>query len=294
MRDYNIQTDLKQEKFQSLSHIKLVQGDTGNKIKVNVFEDGKVVDLNNCSISAKYKRADGKEVINGTIENITGNSFDVVVNSAMTKTIGTLKMLFTITKDDLQVSTFIIDAYVSDGIIGGVIDNVEIENTNIVVDLSNYYSKNEIDVLLANGNILYISPKSLDEFVELTKEGGIFYSLTSFPVVYNNNTYNVVGLIDSRPHSNGFSYYAFHKMWQFLINPDTKVVTSFSSFSEFLQNKIPSDASKLSIKDTNNNFTSDNVEGALKELAERISNITGTTITTTTGIHEISSEIGEI
>ena len=289
MRDYNIQTDLKQEKFQSLSHIKLVQGDTGNKIKVNVFEDGKVVDLNNCSISAKYKRADGKEVINGTIENITGNSFDVVVNSAMTKTIGTLKMLFTITKDDLQVSTFIIDAYVSDGIIGGIIDNVEIENTNIVVDLSNYYSKNEIDVLLANGNILYISPKSLDEFVELTKEGGIFYSLTSFPVVYNNNTYNVVGLIDSRPHSNGFSYYAFHKMWQFLINPDTKAVTSFSSFSEFLQKKIPSDASKLSIIDTNNNFTSTNVEEALAELAERISNIT-----TTTGIHEISSEIGEI
>ena len=289
MRDYNIQTDLKQEKFQSLSHIKLVQGDTGNKIKVNVFEDGKVVDLNNCSISAKYKRADGKELINGTIENITGNSFDVVVNSAMTKTIGTLKMLFTITKDDLQVSTFIIDAYVSDGIIGGIIDNVEIENTNIVVDLSNYYSKNEIDVLLANGNILYISPKSLDEFVELTKEGGIFYSLTSFPVVYNNNTYNVVGLIDSRPHSNGFSYYAFHKMWQFLINPDTKAVTSFSSFSEFLQKKIPSDASKLSIIDTNNNFTSTNVEEALAELAERISNIT-----TTTGIHEISSEIGEI
>lgn len=294
MRDYNIQTDLKQEKFQSLSHIKLVQGDTGNKIKVNVFEDGKVVDLNNCSISAKYKRADGKEVINGTIENITGNSFDVVVNSAMTKTIGTLKMLFTITKDDLQVSTFIIDAYVSDGIIGGIIDNVEIENTNIVVDLSNYYSKNEIDVLLANGNILYISPQSLDEFVELTKEGGLFYSLTSFPIVYNDKTYNVVGLIDSRPHSNGFSYYAFHKMWQFLINPDTKAVTSFSSFSEFLQNKIPSDASKLSIIDTNNNFTSDNVEGALKELAERISNITGATITTTTGIHEISSEIGEI
>ena len=45
-------------------------------------------------------------------------------------------------------------------------------------------------------NITYISPSSLDEFVELTKEGGLFYSLTSFPIVYNNNTYNVVGLID--------------------------------------------------------------------------------------------------
>ena len=79
-------------------------------------------------------------------------------------------------------------------------------------------------------NITYISPKSLDEFVELTKEGGLFYSLTSFPIVYNNNTYNIVGLIDSRPLNNGYSYYAFHKMWQFLINPNTKAVTSFSSF----------------------------------------------------------------
>ena len=119
-------------------------------------------------------------------------------------------------------------------------------------------------------NITYISPKSLDEFVELTKEGGLFYSLTSFPIVYNNNTYNVVGLIDSRPLNNGYSYYAFHKMWQFLINPDTKAVTSFSSFSEFLQKKIPSDASKLNIIDTNNNFTSDNVEGVLEELNTQV------------------------
>ena len=116
----------------------------------------------------------------------------------------------------------------------------------------------------------YISPSSLDEFVELTKEGGLFYSLTSFPIVYNNNTYNVVGLIDSRPLNNGYSYYAFHKMWQFLINPNTKAVTSFSSFSEFLQKKIPSDASKLNIIDTNNNFTSDNVEGVLEELSTQV------------------------
>ena len=81
----------------------------------------------------------------------------------------------------------------------------------------------------------YISPSSLDEFVELTKEGGLFYSLTSFPIVYNNNTYNVVGLIDSRLHSNGYSYYAFHKMWQFLINPDTKEIERFSSFAEYVQ-----------------------------------------------------------
>ena len=121
-------------------------------------------------------------------------------------------------------------------------------------------------------NITYISPSSLDEFVELTKEGGLFYSLTSFSVIYNNTTYNVVGFIDSRPHSNGINYYAFNNMWQFLINPDTKEITKFSSFSEFIQKKIPSDASKLSIKDTNNNFTSDNVEGALKELFQYASN----------------------
>ena len=153
MKDYNIQVDLKQEKFQSLNHIKLVQGDHGNKIKINVFEDGKVVNLSNCSVSAKYGRADEKNIINGTVENITGNSFDVIISSAMTKTIGTLKMLFTISKGDVQVSTFMIDAYVSDGIVGGIIDNEEIGNTNIVVDLSNYYTKNEIDSLLANSGL---------------------------------------------------------------------------------------------------------------------------------------------
>ena len=40
MRDYDIESDLKQEKFQSL---KLVQGDRGNKIKINVYEDGQPV-----------------------------------------------------------------------------------------------------------------------------------------------------------------------------------------------------------------------------------------------------------
>ena len=64
MRDYDIESDLKQEKFQSL---KLVQGDRGNKIKINVYEDGQPVSLTGCSISAKYKRADGEVVNDGTI-----------------------------------------------------------------------------------------------------------------------------------------------------------------------------------------------------------------------------------
>lgn len=84
-------------------------------------------------------------------------------------------------------------------------------------------------------NIIYISPKSLDEFVELTKLGGIFYLLTSIPIVYNDKTYNLIGLLDARPHSNGMNYYAFNKMWQFLINPDTKEIKRFSSFAEYVQ-----------------------------------------------------------
>lgn len=60
MRDYDIESDLKQEKFQ---HLKLVQGDRGNKIKINVFEDGQPVNLTGCSITAKYKRADVREGI---------------------------------------------------------------------------------------------------------------------------------------------------------------------------------------------------------------------------------------
>lgn len=84
-------------------------------------------------------------------------------------------------------------------------------------------------------NIIYISPQSLDEFVELTKLGGIFYLLTSVPIVYNDKTYNLIGLLDARPHSNGINYYAFNKMWQLLIEPDTKEIKRFSSFAEYVQ-----------------------------------------------------------
>ena len=52
MRDYDIKSDLKQEQFQTL---KLVQGDRGNKIKINVFEEGQPVNLTGCSITAKDK-----------------------------------------------------------------------------------------------------------------------------------------------------------------------------------------------------------------------------------------------
>ena len=133
MRDYDIDSDLKQEKFQN---IKLVQGDTGNKIKINVYEDGQPVNLTGCSITAKYKRSDG-EIVGGTVENISGNSFDAVMDSDITKISGTLKMLFSIEKDDVKVSTFLLLADVREGI-GGSTGGGE-----VTVDLSNYYKKNE-------------------------------------------------------------------------------------------------------------------------------------------------------
>lgn len=140
MRDYDIESDLKQEKFQ---HLKLVQGDKGNKIKINVFEDGQPVSLAGCSITAKYKRSDG-QVINGSVINISNNSFDAVIDSDITKVSGTLKMLFSIEKDDIKVSTFLLLADVREGIgentgsSGGSTGGGE-----VTVDLSNYYKKSE-------------------------------------------------------------------------------------------------------------------------------------------------------
>ena len=136
MRDYNIESDLKQEKFEV---IKLVQGDKGNKLTINVLEDGQPVNLTGCSITAKYKRADG-QVINGSVINISNNSFDAVIDSDITKVSGTLKMLFSIEKDGVKVSTFLLLADVREGLL---------ENTGssgggeVTVDLTDYYKKIE-------------------------------------------------------------------------------------------------------------------------------------------------------
>ena len=140
MRDYNIESDLKQEKFEV---IKLVQGDKGNKLTINVLEDGKLVSLTGCSITAKYKRADG-QVIDGSVTNISNNSFDAVIDSDITKVVGTLKMLFSIEKDDVKVSTFLLLADVREGLLentgssGGSTGGGE-----VTVDLSEYYKKSE-------------------------------------------------------------------------------------------------------------------------------------------------------
>lgn len=141
MRDYDIESDLKQEKFEV---IKLVQGDKGNKLTINVLEDGKPVSLTGCSITAKYKRAD-EQVINGQVINISNNSFDAVIDSDITKVSGQLKMLFSIEKDGVKVSTFLLSAEVKEGIgesaggsTGGGTGGGE-----VTVDLSNYYKKSE-------------------------------------------------------------------------------------------------------------------------------------------------------
>ena len=151
MRDFDIDSDLKQEKFQN---IKLVQGDRGNKIKINVYEDGQPVNLAGCSVTAKYKRADGEIINDGVIENIHDNSFDAVMDSSITKVAGTLKMLFTIEKDDVKVSTFLLLADVRESIgenTGSSGGNTGGGSGEVTIDLSNYYkkietySKNQID-----------------------------------------------------------------------------------------------------------------------------------------------------
>lgn len=135
MRDYDIESDLKQEKFQS---IKLVQGDRGNKIKINVYEDGQPVSLTGCSISAKYKRADG-EVVDGTVENKTDNYFYAVMDNNITKVAGTLKMLFNIENGDVKVSTFLLLADVREGI--GENTGSSGGDTEATVDLEDYQKK---------------------------------------------------------------------------------------------------------------------------------------------------------
>lgn len=144
MRNYNIESDLKQEQFQTL---KLVQGDRGNKIKINVYEDGQPVSLTGCSVTAKYKRADGEIINDGVIENIHDNSFDAVMDSSITKVAGTLKMLFTIEKDAVKVSTFLLLADVREGIgentgsSGGSTGGGS--TSEVTIDLSQYYKKTE-------------------------------------------------------------------------------------------------------------------------------------------------------
>lgn len=183
MRDFDIDSDLKQEKFQSL---KLVQGDRGNKIKINVYEDGQPVNLAGCSVTAKYKRADGEIINDGVIENIHDNSFDAVMDSSITKVAGTLKMLFTIEKDDVKVSTFLLLADVRESIgenTGSSGGNTGGGSGEVTIDLSNYYkkietySKNQIDARFKDiANVL----NNIQTDVEVTKDIKISISDNTF------------------------------------------------------------------------------------------------------------------
>ena len=137
MRDYDIESDLKQEKFQN---IKLVQGDRGNKIKINIYADGQPVNLTGCSVTAKYKRADG-EVVDGIVENKTDNYFYAVMDNNITKVAGTLKMLFNIENGDVKVSTFLLLADVREGI--GENTGSSGGDTEVTVDLKDYQKKTD-------------------------------------------------------------------------------------------------------------------------------------------------------
>lgn len=145
MRDYEINSDLKQSKFESL---KFVQGDIGSKIIVNLFEDSQAVNLANCTVLAKFKRADG--YIDKKDAAVTDNTITVEIDDTATAIIGTLKIIFEITYEtSKKVSTFMLLADVSEGIgaksTGGGTGDVVID-----VDLSNYYTKKEIDTKLDN------------------------------------------------------------------------------------------------------------------------------------------------
>ena len=163
MRDYNIESDLKQEKFEV---IKLVQGDKGNKLTINVLEDGKPVSLTGCSITAKYKRADG-QVINGSVTNISNNSFDAVIDSDITKVSGVLKMLFSIEKDDVKVSTFLLLADVREGLL---------ENTGssgggeVTVDLKDYQKKTDNGLETKNKYIVGAINEVNSQFKDIAKQ----------------------------------------------------------------------------------------------------------------------------
>ena len=146
MRDYEISSDLKQSKFESL---KFVQGDTGSKIIVNLFEDSQTVNLTDCTVLAKYKRSDG--YTDNKEATVTDNVITVEIDETMTATVGVLKLVFQITYEtSKKVSTFMLLADVAEGIgakstTGGGTGDVVVD-----VDLSNYYNKQEIDEKLDN------------------------------------------------------------------------------------------------------------------------------------------------
>ena len=141
MRDYEINSDLKQSRFENLN---FVQYDNGSKITVNLFKNGKAADLTNCSVIARFKRVDGKEFNrNATID---GNKITTTLDSTVTAKVGVLKISFKIIYDtDKQVSTFVLSAKIEES--SGEGDNGNIGgntgDTIIDYDLSDYQKKTD-------------------------------------------------------------------------------------------------------------------------------------------------------
>ena len=131
MRDYEINSDLKQSKFENL---KFVQFDNGSTITVNLFEDGQAVDLTNCTVVTRFKRADGRVIDKATA--VTENKIIVAVDDTVTAVAGVLKVIFKITYEtSKQVSTFMLLADINVGIGDETISPGSGGNVNIVITL---------------------------------------------------------------------------------------------------------------------------------------------------------------
>lgn len=118
------------------------------------------------------------------------------------------------------------------------VKSFEINGTELMI--KDEYARQQLNNI-AN-QIKYISPTTFAEFVEMTSELGIFYVLSrNINITWENQTYNVIGLYDVRSHSNGYNYYGFQKMHQFVVNSTSKEITSFSSFRVYIENQIAND-----------------------------------------------------
>lgn len=301
MRDFDIESDLKQEKFQN---IKLVQGDRGNKIKINVYEDGQPVKLTGCSITAKYKRADGEIINDGVIENIHDNSFDAVMDSSITKVAGTLKMLFTIEKDAVKVSAFLLLADVREGIGESSSSGGSAGGGEVTVDLSDYYkkietySRKEIDAqfkdiakkTIVEGNKIYLGKADgtkLDEGTELPIQE---VDLSSY--VKKENGKSLITDAERNKLTNLENYDDSS------IKNDIQIQKSrIDSFTSLKEGSTTGDAELADGRIGNNGVTYNNIGGAIRNQAKNVmcNNIASKTFTisstTTSMMIELAFEL---
>ena len=194
MRDYEINSDLKQDSFKSL---KFVQYDNGSTIKVNLFEDKHSVDLTNCTVKAKFKRADGKEC--GRDVTVKGNIITATLDSTVTAVTGPLKVNFKITYDtDKQVSTFILMAEIKETIGEGDSGNIG-GNTggdvSVDVDLSDYQTITDNTLQTTNKTVvgaineLHSQFQTIEDSEDKTLDLLLQYGLVTDVLMLNDGTY---------------------------------------------------------------------------------------------------------